>query len=322
MNCCSPDRGAHDSSTSNRTADEASTGDPTSTEAVAASPDHADRVSIPAGRFTMGTAGPVAYPSDGESTMHEVDLDGFELDARAVTNHRFGRFVAATGYVTEAERFGWSFVFGGLLPDDFEDTRGVAAAPWWRQVFGADWRHPEGPHSDVDSRADHPVIHISHTDALAFCEWADARLPTEAEWERAARDDLVGAVFPWGDELEPDGNHRMNVWQGSFPDVNTEADGFGGTSPVDSFEPSSNFGLWNMCGNVWEWCADWFDDGYYAASPERNPSGPPTGDRRVMRGGSYLCHSSYCHRYRVGARSSNEPDASSGNLGFRTARSS
>ena len=268
----------------------------------------------------MGTAGPVAYPTDGESQLHEVELDGFLLDRCAVTNERFARFVAATGHVTDAERYGWSFVFGGLLPDDFEDTRGVAAAPWWRQVFGADWRHPEGPHSDLDGRGEHPVIHVSFDDALAFCEWADARLPTEAEWERAARDGRDGAIFPWGDELEPNGEHRMNVWQGSFPDANSAADGFVGTAPVDAFAPS-DFGLWNMCGNVWEWCADWFDGAYYAESPTRNPPGPPTGDRRVMRGGSYLCHASYCHRYRVGARSANAPDSSTGNLGFRTARS-
>lgn len=268
----------------------------------------------------MGTATAVAYPSDGETLLHEVQLDAFELDRCAVTNERYAHFVAATGYETAAERFGWSFVFGGLLPDDFEETRAVAATPWWRQVYGADWRHPEGPHSNIDDRADHPVIHISHDDALAFCEWAGARLPTEAEWEMASRDGLEGATFPWGDELEPDGQHRMNVWQGSFPDANTLADGFLGTAPVDSFEPSASFGLWNMCGNVWEWCADWFDGRYYASSPERNPIGPPRGDGRVMRGGSYLCHVSYCHRYRVGARSGNAPDSSAGNLGFRTAR--
>ncbi len=282
--------------------------------------DVTERALIPAGRFTMGTAGAVAYPADGETTRHEVELGAFELDRCAVTNDRFRRFVDATRYVTEAERYGWSFVFGGLLPDDFEETRGVAAAPWWRQVFEADWRHPEGPHSGLEGRGDHPVIHVSHHDALAFCEWAEARLPTEAEWERAARDGLDGAAFPWGDELEPDGRHRMNVWQGSFPDHNTGADGFVGTAPVDSYDRSANFGLWNMCGNVWEWCNDWFDPGHYGRSPTRNPRGPAMGEHRVMRGGSYLCHHSYCHRYRVGARSGNDPSSSAGNLGFRTAR--
>lgn len=268
----------------------------------------------------MGTAGPVAYPTDGEATLHDVELDSFELDRSAVTNERYARFVETTGYVTEAERYGWSFVFGGLLPDDFEATRGVAAAPWWRQVYGADWRHPEGQHSTLQDRGDHPVIHLSHTDALAFCEWAEARLPTEAEWERAARDGLDGTMFPWGDDLEPGGRHRMNVWQGSFPDDNTAADGYVATAPVDSFAPSANFGLWNMCGNVWEWCSDWFDPGHYERSPKRNPRGPSVGDHRVMRGGSYLCHHSYCHRYRVGARSGNDPSSSAGNLGFRTAK--
>ena len=267
----------------------------------------------------MGSTSPVAYPGDGETVRHDVTVDPFEIDVYAVTNDRFARFVGATGYVTDAERYGWSFVFAGLLPDDFPDTRAVAATPWWRQVYGADWRHPEGPHSDVDNRPHHPVIHVSHDDALAFCTWDGSRLPTEAEWERAARGGLDGAAFPWGDELEPDGAHRMNVWQGSFPDANTTADGHYGPAPVDSYEPNG-YGLYNMCGNVWEWCADWFDPGYYAESPSRNPAGPATGQVRVMRGGSYLCHASYCHRYRVGARSSNGPDSSAGNLGFRTAR--
>lgn len=267
----------------------------------------------------MGTPGPVNYPADGEDFVHPVDLDGFEIDVHAVSNARFAAFVEATGHLTDAERYGWSFVFGGLLPDDFEETCGVASAPWWRQVFGADWRHPEGPHSSIDDRADHPVIHVSHRDALAFCAWEGSRLPTEAEWEYAARGGLDGANFPWGDELEPGGRHAMNVWQGSFPDANTAADGFYGTAPVDAFEPNG-FGLFNTAGNVWEWCADWFSPRYYSHSPAANPTGPDSGEVRVMRGGSYLCHVSYCHRYRVGARSSSGPDSSAGNLGFRVAR--
>ena len=260
----------------------------------------------------------MAYPADGEHHVHTVELSrSFRIDRYAVTNERFARFVAATGHVTDAERYGWSFVFGGLLPDDFPDTRGVAAAPWWRQVYGADWAHPDGPHSTVTDRLDHPVVHISHDDALAFCRWADARLPTEAEWERAARGAIDGASFPWGDELAPGGEHRMNVWQGSFPDANTVDDGHYGTAPVDAYGPNG-YGLHNMCGNAWEWCADWFDPGYYLDTPRTDPLGPPRGSARVMRGGSYLCHASYCHRYRVGARSSNGPDASAGNLGFRT----
>jgi formylglycine-generating enzyme required for sulfatase activity len=207
-------------------------------------------------------------------------------------------------------------VFAGLLPDDFEPTRGVAQAPWWRQVYGADWAHPEGPQSNVDGRGDHPVVQVSWRDASAYCAWAGLRLPTEAEWEYAARGGLEGAVFPWGNDLEPGGEHRMNVWQGTFPTENSLDDGFLGTAPVDAFAPN-RFGLHNMTGNVWEWCADWYDPSYYGRSPAQNPTGPERGSNHVMRGGSYLCHASYCGRYRVGARSGNGPDSSVGNLGFR-----
>ena len=273
-------------------------------------------VDLPGGTFRMGTADRWTYSEDGEGPVHDVTLSPFTIDATAVTNERFAEFVAATGYRTDAERFEWAFVFGGLLPDDFEETRGVAAAPWWREVYGADWAHPEGPHSNVDDRGDHPVVQVSWRDASAYCAWAGKRLPTEAEWEYAARGGLVGAVFPWGDDLEPGGVHRMNVWQGTFPTENTLADGFLGTAPVDAFAPNA-FGLYNMTGNVWEWCADWYDAAFYARSPGHNPTGPEQGTHRVMRGGSYLCHASYCRRYRVGARSGNGPDASVGNLGFR-----
>ena len=200
---------------------------PGGSDAAAAVPERtaaaavAATVRIPAGEALLGNTDMHAYPGDGEGPVHPVRLDAFELGPHAVTNNEFGRFVEATGYRTEAERFGWSFVFGGLLPDDFPDTRAVAAAPWWRQVEGADWRHPEGPQSDLGDRGDHPVVHVSWNDALAFCAWAGTRLPTEAEWEYAARGGLEGRVFPWGDELEPGGEHRMNVWQGTFPAENT-----------------------------------------------------------------------------------------------------
>ena len=161
--------------------------------------------------------GPI--PGDGEGPVHDVTLDAFRIDRYAVTNDAFARFVDATGWVTDAERFGWSFVFGGLLPEGFADTRGVVGAEWWRQVFGADWRHPEGPQSDVDERGDHPVVHVSWHDAVAYCRWTGTRLPTEAEWECAARGGRVGTAFPWGDDLEPGGEHRMNVFQGPFPDA-------------------------------------------------------------------------------------------------------
>jgi formylglycine-generating enzyme required for sulfatase activity len=268
----------------------------------------------------MGSSGEFAYPDDGEGPVHDVELSPFRVDPHAVSNARFAEFVDATGFVTEAQRFGWSFVFAGLLPDDFPETRSVASAPWWRQVFGADWAHPEGPHSDLDGRADHPVIHVSWSDAQAFCRWSRTRLPTEAEWEYAAAGGSPSTVFPWGDELEPGGEHRMNVFQGRFPTENWATDGWVGTAPVDAYEPNG-FGLFNVTGNVWEWCADWFDSGYYARSPRHDPPGPDRGTHRVMRGGSYLCHASYCRRYRVAARSANTPDSSTGNLGFRVVTS-
>jgi formylglycine-generating enzyme required for sulfatase activity len=273
-------------------------------------------VHVTGGPFLMGTDDPDGYAADGEGPVHEVTLRPYRVDVHAVTNDDFAEFVDATGHVTAAEQFGWSFVFGGLLPDDFPDTRGVQAAPWWRQVFGADWRHPDGPQSDLDGRGRHPVVHVSWDDAQAFCAWRGVRLPTEAEWEHAARGGLVQQRFPWGDELEPGGEHRMNVWQGEFPAENARADGWYGTAPVDAF-PANGFGLHNVTGNVWEWCADWFAPEYYASSPAADPTGPDTGTHRVMRGGSYLCHASYCTRYRVAARSGNTPDSSTGNLGFR-----
>ena len=273
-------------------------------------------VDLEGGRFRMGSVDEGAYPEDGEGPIHVVDLSPFRIDAYTVTNARFGAFVEATGHVTEAERFGWSFVFGGFLPDDFPPTRGVADAPWWRQVHDADWRRPEGPHADLTGREEHPVVHVSWNDALAYCAWSGTRLPTEAEWEYAARGGLEDAAFPWGDELEPGGRHLMNVFQGTFPHANDLADGFAGTAPVDTYPPNG-FGLYNTTGNVWEWCADWFDPTYYSDRDQHDPAGPPSGTHRVMRGGSYLCHESYCRRYRVSARSANTPDSSTGNLGFR-----
>ncbi|UUY05072.1 formylglycine-generating enzyme family protein [Svornostia abyssi] len=278
-----------------------------------------DLVLLPGGAFLMGTDATYGYRQDGEGPAHEVVLAPFAISRHAVTNAEFAAFVGATGHRTEAEVFGWSFVFVAFLPEDFPPTRGVVGAEWWRQVEGADWAHPEGPHSSIDGRGDHPVIHVSWNDARAFCAWADARLPTEAEWEYAARGGLVGVPFSWGDELEPGGEHRMNVFQGRFPAQNTAADGYAGTAPVSAFAPNG-YGLHQMTGNVWEWTADWFDPRYYASSPREHPRGPANGAARVMRGGSYLCHASYCNRYRVDARSSNTPDSSTGNLGFRIAR--
>ena len=273
-------------------------------------------VAIPGGSFSMGTDDPRGYPDDGEGPVHTVEIERFILGQHTITNEQFARFVAATGHRTTAEVFGNSFVFAGLLPDDFPPTRGVATAPWWREVEGADWRQPEGPHSDISDRADHPVVHVSWFDADAFCSWSGTRLPTEAEWERAARGGREGHHFPWGEEREPGGTHLMNVYQGRFPEGDTGEDGWVGTSPVGSFEPN-DFGLYEMTGNVWEWCSDWFDPTYYRESPTENPDGPAEGTARTMRGGSYLCHESYCWRYRVDSRSANTPDSTSGNIGFR-----
>jgi formylglycine-generating enzyme len=274
-------------------------------------------VRVTGGGFEIGSDDRFAYPDDGEQ-VRDVELSSFMIDASALTNERFGEFAEATGFETEAERFGWSFVFGGLLPDDFPPTRGVAAAPWWRQVEGASWRHPEGPQSDLEDRLDHPVVHLSWNDALDYCDWAGVRLPTEAEWEVAARGGLTGKVFPWGDELEPGGEHRMNVWQGTFPAENTRRDGYLGTCPAEAF-PANGYGLHNTTGNVWEWVADVFSADFRPRDRQRDPQGPPDGDVRVQKGGSYLCHDSYCRRYRVAARQANTPDSSAGNVGFRCA---
>jgi formylglycine-generating enzyme required for sulfatase activity len=276
-------------------------------------------VRLDGGRFLMGSEDALAYPEDGEGPVRAVKLRPFWIDGLAVSNARFAAFVDATGHVTDAERFGWSFVFAGLLPSDFPATRGVGAAPWWRQVEGADWAHPEGLRSDLDGRLDHPVVHVSWADATAFAAWDGKRLPTEAEWEYAARGGLEQQPFPWGAELEPGGEHRMNVWQGRFPSQNTLDDGWLGTAPVDAFPPNG-YGLHNTTGNVWEWCADWFAPGPAKRGTTSDPIGPPTGTSRVMRGGSYLCHASYCRRYRVAARSGTTPDSSTGNLGLRCAR--
>ena len=275
-----------------------------------------DFVAIPAGVFQMGNAQQDGYEADGERVVHEVSVSAFSIGATTITNAQFARFVSDTRYVTEGERFGWSFVFAGHLPDDFEETRGVVGTEWWRQVYGATWFCPEGPHSNIETRSDHPVVHISWSDAEAFCKWSGTRLPTEAEWEYAARGGLVGMAFPWGDELEPNGEHRMNVFQGDFPSLDAGADGFTGTAPVRSFAPNG-LGLFETTGNVWEWCSDYFDQGYYEVSKRVDPRGPESGTHRVMRGGSFLCHASYCRRYRVDARSSNTPDTSVGHLGFR-----
>lgn len=276
-------------------------------------------VPLPGGEFLMGTNGDYGFAVDGEGPAHAVRLRPFSLDSSCVTNERFSEFVNATRYRTDAEKLGWSFVFQNFLPAaTAAAAQRVVGSEWWCRIEGASWRHPEGPGSNIKQRWDHPVVQVSWGDAMAYGAWAGRRLPTEAEWEYAARGGLVQKKFPWGDELEPDGRHRMNVWQGEFPRHNTAADGYSGTAPAKSFKANGH-GLYNLTGNVWEWCWDWFDPDYYRRSPADDPTGPADGTRRVMRGGSYLCHASYCNRYRTDARSSNTPDSSTGNLGFRCA---
>ncbi|XP_061252348.1 formylglycine-generating enzyme isoform X2 [Bos javanicus] len=237
-------------------------------------------VPIPAGVFTMGTDDP-QIKQDGEAPARRVAIDAFYMDAYEVSNAEFEKFVNSTGYLTEAEKFGDSFVFEGMLSEQVKSDiqQAVAAAPWWLPVKGANWRHPEGPDSTVLHRPDHPVLHVSWNDAVAYCTWAGKRLPTEAEWEYSCRGGLQNRLFPWGNKLQPKGQHYANIWQGEFPVTNTGEDGFRGTAP----------------------------------------KGPPSGKDRVKKGGSYMCHKSYCYRYRCAARSQNTPDSSASNLGFRCA---
>ncbi|MFD5191100.1 formylglycine-generating enzyme family protein [Streptomyces sp. NPDC058357] len=278
-------------------------------------------VLLPGGEFLMGTDDTEGFPGDGEGPVRRVRLKPFLIDTRAVTNDAFARFVADTGHVTEAERFGWSYVFAGFLPAALRrGAQRPERTPWWCGVSGAAWSRPEGPGSDVAGRGDHPVVHVSWSDAAAYAAWAGKRLPTEAEWEFAARGGLERKRYPWGDELDPDGTYRCNIWRGAFPARNTAADGFRGTAPVDAFEPN-RYGLYNTSGNVWEWCADWWTTDHPAQRPLVDPAGPVTGTAKVIRGGSHLCHRSYCNRYRVAARTANTPDSTSGHAGFRCARS-
>ncbi len=273
------------------------------------------------GEFLMGTDDSHGFPDDGEGPIRQVALKSHYIDQTAVTNSDFAGFVDATAYETEAERFGWSFVFHHFVPKQSADSvsEAVAEAPWWWKVEGADWRHPGGPDTDLEGMDDHPVVHISWADASTFATWAGKRLPTEAEWEHAARGGLEQKKFPWGNVLTPGGKYRCNIWQGDFPNANTEADGYASTAPVDSFEPNG-YGLYNTSGNVWEWCSDWFNPTFHADGSREDPTGPPEGEARVIRGGSYLCHASYCNRYRVAARSSTTPDSSTGHTGFRCAK--
>jgi formylglycine-generating enzyme required for sulfatase activity len=268
--------------------------------------------------FIMGDSTGDRNPADGETPQHEVALPAFDIDITTVTNEDFSRFVADTGYRTEAETWGFSAVFHLAVDANPSDIMGTAGGtPWWVGVRGADWAHPGGGRTTLDGLSDHPVVHVSWNDAIAYCAWADRRLPTEAEWEYAARGGVERAKYPWGSDEVDDHHYRANIFQGVFPTRNTGEDGWLTTAPACSFEPNG-YGLWQTVGNVWEWCADWFDPRYYSVAPSSDPRGPDRGHARVLRGGSYLCHISYCNRYRNSARSSNTPDSSMGNAGFRT----
>lgn len=275
-------------------------------------------IDLPGGFFDMGSRRS-RFPEDYDSPRHKVMLSPFRIAATSCTNAQFARFIEATGYRTVAEVEGWSFVFHLLLADEAAWPQSPPGVPWWRMVDGACWSAPEGPGSDLDGRMDHPVVQIAWYDAVAYCIWAGLQLPTEAQWEFAARGGLKHKKFPWGNEMTPGGAFAMNTWQGEFPKDNTVEDGFVGTAPVRSFEPNG-YGLYNTCGNVWEWAADrYLPAPSPGPFPLRDPQGPQEGYSRIQRGGSYLCHVSYCDRYHVHSRTRNDPDSSTGNCGFRVA---
>ena len=259
-------------------------------------------VPIHGGNFAMGSAGGMVGPDEGP--VHTVAVKSFWMDRTEVTVAQFQKFVDATHYRTDAEKFGWSGIFS------VADAR-------WEHVDGADWRHPDGPGSR--SMPNNPVQHVSWNDATAYARWMGRRLPTEAEWEYAARGGLAGKTYSWGDVLNPGGKIMANWWQGSFPGHNTGADGFVGVATVASFPPNG-YGLYDTTGNVWEWISDWYGKDYYAHSPADNPQGPPSGTERGLRGGSYLCSENYCTNYRVAGRSHATPDTSLSNIGFRTVK--
>lgn len=271
------------------------------------SPTPSENVEIPkgmvlvkGGSFQMGSDKGMPF----EAPVHTVELHSFLMDEHEVTVAEFADFVKATNYRTEAEKFGWSGVF------DFNSGE-------WRRVDGADWQHPEG--LGITAKPNEPVCQISWNDATEYAKWAGKRLPTEAEFEYAARGGLVGKEYAWGDELKPNGKPQANWWQGNFPDKNTVEDGFSSRAPVKSFA-ANGYGLYDMTGNVWEWNADWYDDDYYNRSPKVSPKGAESGQEKVIRGGSFLCAENFCSNYRVAGRSHATPDSGLNNLGFRCAR--
>ncbi|MDY3552678.1 formylglycine-generating enzyme family protein [Gemmata sp. JC717] len=297
-------------------------------------PEHepVEMVRIPGGTFWMGRAN----GADDGQPVHEVVISPFEMDATEVTVGQFAAFVKATGYVTTSERAPDPRKYPNADPAYLKPGSAVFVPMdvpldqpmWWRYVGGANWRHPEGPESSVKGRKNYPVVQITWDDAAAYASWAGKRLPTEAEWEFAARGGLDRKTYVWGDQKNgAEGKWYANAFQGRFPAHDAGSDGFAGLSPVKSFPPNG-YGLYDMSGNAWEWCADWYDPGYYARSPKENPRGPDTGPlvggerqpQKVRRGGSFLCDDSYCSRYVPGARDKNPTDSSANHTGFRCVR--
>lgn len=273
-----------------------------------------DLADVPGGTGLVGTDRP-ALAIDGEHPLRRKRIKPFRMDRACVTNARFAEFVAATGYITDAERIGDSFVFVHFLPPDAPPSRAVAEAPWWRVIPGACWRLIHGPGGQEAPNPDHPVVHVTWNDATAFAKWAGGRLPTEAEWEHAARGGFGDVPFPWGSD-EPNDTDRFpcNIWQGQFPQKNTAADGHLGTAPARSFQPNG-YGLYNMVGNVWEWTCEPFK----VRSLKKSAAVAHAGKAgyKLNKGGSFLCHASYCYRYRIAARSGSTPDSSTSHQGFR-----
>jgi sulfatase modifying factor 1 len=274
-------------------------------------------IRVPGGKSFVGTNHP-EISQDGEGPEREVTLADFGLEAQTVTVERFAAFVAATDYVTEAERFGWTAVFFGDREHLSAAKTVGARLPWWHSVDGANWRQPEGPGSTVDGRLDHPVTQVSWADAKAFAAWVGGRLPTEAEWEHAARGGSERRRFPWGHEEPDDQTIFANIWQGQFPHSNTLADGHERTAPAGSFEPNP-LGFYCMAGNVWEWTADAFKVRSLSRQARLRNAQALKHSEKVLKGGSFLCHISYCYRYRIAARMALTPDSAASNAGFRVA---
>ena len=275
-------------------------------------------VPLKSGIFQMGDAHGQGFIEDHEAPPVMKKVLAFEIADTTVTNREFKAFIDATGYTTTAETIGDSYVFHLLVePEKRAEYAHVSGSPWWLLVPGACWNHPTGPQSSIEEVMDHPVVHVSLQDALAYCDWAKVKLPTETQWEYAARGGTT-TQFPWGDELEQDGEFHANTWQGDFPNTNTKADGYLGTAPVKSFEPNG-YGLYQMIGNVWEWCCN--HRGIPFEEIEEDASRPINFEYEyAIRGGSFLCHCSYCNRYRVAARNGALWDSTSSHLGFRCVR--